>query len=81
MTKIRFNIEDFKTGNYSVETGDGKPARVLCTDLKGIKPIVAAVYYKDIKEEQVERFYENGRFLRTRFDDNWDLYLVKKSEK
>lgn len=73
--KMAFSIERYDTGNYSVLCGERK-ARILCTDLKGPKKIVAAVWYHG--EEIVVELYSDGRFFRTKTSPEWDLTLVDK---
>lgn len=73
--KMAFSIERYNTGNYSVLCGERK-ARILCTDLKGPKKIVAAVWYHG--EEIVVELYGDGRFFRTKTSPEWDLTLVDK---
>ena len=56
-----FSVKDYiKDPSKNVVTRDGKPARVLCTDLKHKYPVIAALDYGD-GEERVFFYDEHGR--------------------
>lgn len=52
-----------------VRTRDGRPARILATDLKGEDPIAAAVlslFSGEGAEEVIHEYQEDGRYIRER---------------
>lgn len=62
----RFNLEAAKTGK-PICTRDGKSARIICWDMKGIYPIVALVKTSD-QNEYSYNYKEDGTFLIKRID-------------
>lgn len=63
-----FNKEKYNNPNYMknhiVATRDNRPVRILCTNLKDSKPIIAAVEISP-NCETVVQCYSNGRLART----------------
>ena len=53
-----------------LETRDGKTARILATDIKGPRPIAAALYYEEDNEELVYYYTEDG-FFKSRQEEAW----------
>lgn len=60
-----FSIEEWKNG-ARVETRDGRPVRILCTDKKSTTPIVYLSF--NGREEQVHSVLSNG-LIRTPFSN------------
>lgn len=58
-----FNLEAAKAGK-PIYTRDGRKARILCYDLKGVEeyPIVAAIETHDYLAESISAYDRNGRF-------------------
>jgi hypothetical protein len=63
--------------NRPVQTRDGRPARILCTDLKGDQPIAAAIRGAG-GNETVSEFGENGQWL---VGETSDTDLINVPEK
>ncbi len=59
-----------------VQTRDGRPVRILATDLKGEYPIAGAVLFDN--HEQVHTWTAEGVFVAGVTDDNFDLVNVKR---
>ena len=79
MIEMQFDLgtaQDIMNGELfgSIKTRDGHPARIICTDAKGKRPIVALF---DIGEmERVARYTVNGRHdERDNVASNMDLVL------
>lgn len=52
--RIPFNIKyrpEIESGKYTVETRDGRPARIVCWDLKCDTPIIAAIQWNQERED------------------------------
>ena len=73
MAKIPFDVKyrpQIESGEYKVETRDGRPARIVCWDAKILgpqrrnKPILALSWYKaNIAEEDFSCHLPNGQVL------------------
>ena len=63
-----------------LETRDGKAARILATDLRGSKPIAAALYYEEDDEELVYYYTEDGFFKSRKEESHLDLMIVEEIE-
>lgn len=71
--KIPFSLDEYKKGEYSVQTRDGEDVRVICTNrISNTYPIVALVKYHN--GEAMYSFSKNGKA----FDSPYDLMLVKQ---
>ena len=72
-----FNLELAKQG-HPVCTRDGRKVRILATDVKSEKPIVAVVDYEDSAYpcEIVETYCANGKCNLTNIECNADLMLA-----
>lgn len=72
-----FNIKKYNDADYMknhiVCTREGRSARILCTDLKDSKPVVAAVEFSPNCETLVH-CYSNGRLARTTIS-SFDLFF------
>lgn len=77
MSKIPFDIKyrpQIESGEYRVETRDGKKVRVLCYDANNIVPIVALVTFNDGSEGSRD-YYLNGTMNFDR-ENPLDLFIV-----
>lgn len=63
-----------------LETRDGKAARILATDLKGPRPIAAALYYEEDDNELVYYYTEDGFFKCRQEESHLDLMIVEEIE-
>ena len=73
-----FNLEEYlKDPSQKVVTRDGRDVRIICTDLKQDFPIVALIYDEEKQKENIECFFENGKYLFFDADDSpLDLFLI-----
>lgn len=71
--------EAWKNG-AKLETRDGKDARILATDIKGPRPIAAALYYEEDDEELVYYYTEDGFFKSRQEESHLDLVIVEEKE-
>lgn len=75
--RIPFDIEHrdkIESGEYKVETRDGKKVRVLCYDANNIVPVVALVTFNDGSEGSRD-YYLDGRMDCDR-ENPLDLFIV-----
>ena len=57
-----FNLDEYlKNPSQKVVTRDGRAVRIICTDFKSQKPIIALIK-EDEDEENAFNFKENGRW-------------------
>lgn len=61
-------------------TRDGRPVRILCTDMQNEYSIVAIIIEED-GEEYVNTFLDSGGVSKTRFFDNRDLMNAEEIPK
>ena len=76
-----FNLTEYlKNPNQKVVTRDGRAVRIVCSDLKQDFPIVALIYDEEKQKENIECFFENGKYLFFDVDSPLDLFFapVKK---
>lgn len=60
----QFSLEEYlKNPSRKVVTKDGRNARIVCTDKKGVNPIVALVTKYDSVTEETFTYTKNGEFL------------------
>lgn len=68
----QFNLEEYlKNPSREVVTKDGRNARIVCTDKKGVNPIVALVTKYDSVTEEAFTYTKNGEFfggITTKYD-------------
>lgn len=76
-----FDLEAAKAGK-PVCTRDGRKARILCYDLKGVEeyPIVAAIETHDYLAESISAYDRNGRFDHDKENNNDLMMLPQKKE-
>lgn len=76
-----FNLEAAKAGK-PIYTRDGRKARILCYDLKGVEeyPIVAAIETHDYLAENISVYDRNGRFDHDKENNNDLMILLEKKE-
>ena len=72
-----FNLELAKQGK-PVCTRDGRKARIICFDAKGVKPIIALIEYEI--DERPCNYFANGRFYSNPNENN-DADLMMLPEK
>ena len=77
MKKIikKFDLELAKAG-HPVQTRDGRPARIICYDRKGNKPIVALIYEKEDNVEHHHFYFNDGLFLTSTKKSPEDLVMA-----
>lgn len=61
-----------------VRLRDGRPVKILCTDLKADQPIAGRVMDEDGDRESVETWYENGHYLYNDRVSEMDLVNMPK---
>ena len=73
-----FNLTEYlKDPSQKVVTRDGRAVRIICTDAKQDFPIVALIYDEEKQKENIECFFENGKYLFFDADDSPnDLFFV-----
>lgn len=60
----QFNLDEYlKNPSRMVVTKDGRNARIVCTDKKGVNPIVALVTKYDSVTEEAFTYTKNGEFI------------------
>lgn len=63
-----FNLEKYlNNSSQKVVTRDGREVRIICTDAKGDKPIIALVYNNIREEENVYTYNRDGYFYKDNF--------------
>ena len=80
MARIPFDLKwkpQIESGEYRVETRDGKPVRIICWDMICTYPIVALCNING--EEWVFTYDTNGHFMEKSDED--ELFLVTTEEK
>lgn len=72
----QFNIKEYlENPSRKIVTRDGRNARIICTDKKGARPIVALIERSDSVAEETVTYKENGEF----FEDSsykYDLFFA-----
>ena len=71
-----FNLEAAKSGK-PVCTRDGRPARIICFDMKGEHSIVALTEEED-NTEKVGWYYDNGKYLSNGEESPIDLMMISE---
>lgn len=90
--KIPFDIKyrpQIESGEYKVETRDGRPARVICWDRVAIEPldncnIVALVTGLKSKSESTYYYYQDGHLWNKANDEGdsvLDLFIITPEQK
>ena len=82
MSKIPFEIkyrEKIESGEYKVETRDGRPARVICWDRKGGLPLVVLVPTKNGDEYSYD-YTSDGSYHLGKRKSEFDLFIVTPKE-
>jgi hypothetical protein len=80
--KIPFDIKyrpQIESGEYKVETRDGKKVRVLCYDANSTAPVVALVTFNDGSEGSRD-YYSNGTINYCGRENPLDLFVVTPEE-
>lgn len=80
--RIPFEIkyrDKIESGDYKVETRDGRPARIICWDMISDEPIIALVAGdpndKTDTSEYILSCFEKGNYYTTKESEN-DLFIV-----
>lgn len=74
----RFNLEEYlKDTSKEIITRDGRKARIICTDAKGDRPIIALVERFDGDAEDSHSYTKDGNFCLDR-EHILDLFFVSK---
>ena len=74
----RFNLEEYlKDTSREIITRDGRKARIICTDAKGDRPIIALVERFDGDAEDSHSYTKDGNFCVDR-EHILDLFCVSK---
>ena len=65
-----------------VQTRDGRKARILCTDLKGLRgDTIAAAVICPNRDEIAISYHPNGRYLhQSGLDHDWDLVNIPEEK-
>lgn len=70
-----FNIKEYNDNpSRKVVTRDGRPVRIICTDVKGDYPVVGLILKNEYIED-VETFNKDGKYLEKQ-TDNCDLFFT-----
>jgi hypothetical protein len=73
----QFNLEEYlKNPNQKVVTRDGRPVRIICTDRKHERPIIALIKEKDGTEETIHTYNTQGEFWANNEFSNLDLMFA-----
>lgn len=81
--KVPFNVKyrpKIESGEYKVETRDGRPAKIIYWEAKDCKPIIALIPQHLMKMEVVLRFYADGQFSSNGKKTMCDLFIVTPEE-
>lgn len=82
--KIPFNIKyrpQIESGEYKVETRDGRSARIICWEAKGCQPIIALICSAvNAEEEVVLQLHADGQFSSDEVETMYDLFIVTPEE-
>ena len=71
-----FNLEEYlKNPSRKVETREGKPARIICTDAKSEKYQVVALVTKKDGQESLATFETSGKYC-SGYNSHLDLFFA-----
>lgn len=80
LTKLKpFNLVEAKQGK-PICTRNGRKARIICWNLKGDYPIVAAVETDNGTREEVFRYTKKGHYLKPETKDLDDLMMLPEKK-
>ena len=72
----QFNLKEYLANpNRKVVTRDGRPVRIVCTDMKGNQPVLALRQSGICEAESILSFFANGAFAIGR-ESNLDLFFA-----
>ena len=72
----QFNLQKYLANpSRQVVTRNGRKVRIVCTDRKGDKPIVALVHNENEGQEYGYTFYPDGKYFIDK-DDEFDLFFA-----
>ena len=73
----QFNLQEYLFNpSRKIITRDGRPARVVCTDVKGKYPVIGLILHNDT-EEFMYNFTEDGRWS-TGIKSDRDLFFLEE---
>ena len=71
----KFNLQEYlANSSQKIMTRDGRKARILCTDMKNIQPVVALVTEED--REDIHFYYQNGVWCNDFPNHKLDLFFA-----
>lgn len=81
-----FNLAEFKRRKDKGEepkliTRDGRDARIICIDRKGIQPIIALIYDNKEEIETTNTYDEYGCAVRVGYESQNDLFFAPTKHK
>lgn len=78
----QFNLKEYlENPSRKIVTRDGRNARIICTDKKGVCPIVALIEKSDVVVEETIIYKENGEVFGTT-TTKYDLFFApEKNER
>ena len=78
----QFSLEKYLANpSRKVVTRAGNSVRILCTDRKGVYPIIALVENCDSIDESVCSYNKNGIFYTSGLSNNNDLFFAPEKDK
>lgn len=70
-----FNLQEYLANpSQKIMTRDGRKARILCTDMKNVQPILALITEGDI--EDIHFYYQNGAWCNEFPENKLDLFFA-----
>lgn len=84
MVEIKFNLNvalAIQKGEkfWQILTSDGQPARIICTDARGYRPVIALIMDSDGRSELPMQYTVQGRHdVRENVTTNVDLHLYEE---
>lgn len=74
----QFNLTEYIANpSKKVVTRDGKNVRIICTDAKGLYPIIALIEIPDGTAEEAVSYTKSGHFYSTE-EDSRDLFFASE---
>lgn len=77
----QFSLEEYLADpSKKVVTRDGKGIRIICTDARGLYPVVALIERPDGDAEDLSRFTKDGRWSMHDPASSMDLFFASKKK-
>ena len=77
----QFNLKEYlENPSRKVVTGDGRSVRIICTDKKGFKPILALVTRHDNITEDIYLYTKNGELSEENLTKSSLFFAPEKHE-